>query len=57
MKHFYPKSNSFLQMKSKRGVFSEIDFLGAPFDKNGLFWVYKLLKTLSESCMVWNNLY
>ena len=48
MKHFYPKSNSFLQMKSKMGVFSDIGFLGAPFDKNGSFWIFKLLKTLSK---------
>ena len=32
-------------MKSKRGVFSDIQFLGAPFDKNGSFWSFKLLKT------------
>ena len=33
-------------MKSNRGVFSNVGFLGAPFDKNGSFWIFKLLKTL-----------
>ena len=30
------------------GVFSKIEFLGAPFNKNGSFWILKLLKTLSK---------
>ena len=29
-------------------VFSDIGFLGALFDKNGLFWIFKLLKTLPK---------
>jgi hypothetical protein len=35
-------------MKSKRGVFSDIGFLGAPVDKNGSFWIFKLLNTLPK---------
>ena len=35
-------------MKFKRGVVSNIGFLGAPLNKNGSFWIFKLLKTLPK---------
>ena len=35
-------------MKSKRGVFSVIGFLGALVDKNGSFLIFTPLKTLPK---------
>jgi len=40
-------------MKSKWGVFSEIDFPGASFDENGAFCIFKQLKKLPDYRIVW----